>query len=202
MSESKRGIVSALLFAHCFCVALAWSANWSRSPLQDRMLNAFGIRSYLRLLNFDTPFVVDFPITQAQEYQDDHRLIVESPEGTVVAEYPSNLDTWRGGFRAERVRRFFGRFAALAQENEGEAISELFRTVAQETMATRNNLNVSAERPMVIRFLRLHPAELDAPPEATAEPVEVFIADVWRDESGTMRVNKRVAAGDAALVSP
>lgn len=200
MSESKRGIVSALLFAHCFCVALAWSANWSRSPLQDRVLNAAGVRTYLRLLNFDTPFVVDFPVTHAQEYQDDHRLIVESPEGTVVAEYPPSLDAWRGGFRSERMRRFFGRFAALVQENEGEAISELFRTIAQEAIATNPQLTVNAQRPMVIRFLRLHPPELDAPRDAVAEPMEAFIADVWRDESGTMRVNKRVAVGDAAQV--
>lgn len=202
IDESRRGLLSAVLFAHLFCLSIAWSANWSRSPLQDRLLSAPGIRQYLRWFNWDSPFVIDFPQTHALEHQDDHRMTIEAPEGTEIEEYPRAGRMWRGGFRAERLRNYLGRFSALAEDNEGEAVSELFRGVAQELLERKPELSATSQRPMVIRFQRLHPPALDAGPAAQAELMEVFVGDVWRDEQGVLRVNKRVAAGDAALVKP
>lgn len=201
MSESARGLWSAFILVHLLCVSVALSANWNRSPLQDRLLNAPGVRSYLRLFHWDSDFVIGFPLTHAMASEDNHRFVVDRVGGNPGFSYPDD-QVWPAGFRGQRIRNLFSRLAALAEQNDGELISEFARAVATNRMAEPKFVwGTDPTGRSVMRFERLSALPLDSADEITTGGVEeVFVGDVWRDEQGVVRVNKRVAREDAALV--
>ncbi len=205
LGETARSVCSVVICVHLFAVAVALSANLNRSPLQDRILNAKGFRSYLQLLHWDSPYLVGYQLTHAMEAEDNHRLVLEpiagaNGTGDPGVVYPGD-DLWRAGFRAQRVRNLLGRLAAYTEQDDGEALSEFVGAVHGSLRGSGSS--TSAVRMRVVRLERLTPLPLDAQLDGDREErQEVFVGDAWRDTAGIVRVNRRVDRTDAALVSP
>ncbi len=203
LGETARSLWSVAICAHLFAVAVALSANLNRSPLQDRILNAKGLRTYLQLLYWDSPYLVGYQLTHAMEAEDDHQLVLEPiavEGGPFRRVYPGLVYPdhrfWRGGFNAQRLRNLLGRLAAYAEQDDGEALSEFLGAVHGSLRGTGGLMRE-------VRLERLTPLPLDAQLDGDREErQEVFIGDAWRDMAGVVRVNRRVDRTDAALVSP
>ena len=89
----------------------------------------------------------------------------------------------------------------LAQKSQS-GVSEIFRAIGRSEIRTTSGVSPR----VVMRLERWRPPEFSLPgtsrEEKAAIAEEVFVADVWQDAQGVTRVNKRLAAGEAALVKP
>ena len=74
LSETTKSIVTLLLLIHLLCVFICLSANWSRSPLQTRLLQI--LAPYTQLLNIDLSFT-PYHLTHAQQYDVDNFIEIE-----------------------------------------------------------------------------------------------------------------------------
>ena len=69
-----RSVLSIVIFAHLFCVAVVLSSNLRRSALQSRLVKVFAI--YTQLLDFDPDFT-PYYYTFGRDVDNDARLVVD-----------------------------------------------------------------------------------------------------------------------------
>lgn len=197
-SPHGLGILSVFLFAHLCCVVIALFSNQYASVMQLRLIRT--ISPYTRTFGFDPLFVARFHLTHALDLEDDHQIQVENPAGEVIAAWPtSELGSmgWRGGFRFQRWKNLSQRMATYVVAENDSAIAELMQDVGRLTMSQFD------ESRFVVRLRRRPPLELNRQVATSdinrpAELEDVYVADVFRDEAGSIRVHKRVDTGEAA----
>ena len=188
-----RSVLSILIFAHLFCVAVVLSSNLRRSALQSRLVKIFA--GYTQLLDFDPDFT-PYYYTFGRDVDNDARLVVDlyadadlpardQPLLKTVT-LPAGGTNWLGD-----RRRYFAlaRIVALNSqpENENDELTgEIARAVGGRVMH-----EIGAKRAVVRCIQRLsQPLDLallnpgfprDNPLDARYELMP-YEADVWIDK--------------------
>ena len=204
-----RSVLSILIFAHLFCVAVVLSSNLRRSALQSRLVKIFA--GYTQLLDFDPDFT-PYYYTFGRDVDNDARLVVDlyadadlsardQPLVKTVT-LPDGGTNWLGD-----RRRYFAlaRIVALNSqpENENDELTgEVARAVGGRVM--REN---GAKRAVFRCIQRLsQPLDLsllnpgfppDNPLDARYELMP-YEADVWIDEDNQVQTLKRASRAEVA----
>jgi hypothetical protein len=204
-----RSILSILIFAHLFCVAVVLSSNLRRSALQSRLVKIFA--GYTQLLDFDPDFT-PYYYTFGRDIDGDARLVIDlyaDADLPVTAQplvktvtLPEGGSNWLGD-----RRRYFSlaRIMALNSqpENENDELtSEIAKAVGGRVMRENN-----AKRSVVRCIQRLtQPLDLsllnpgfppDNPTDARYDQMP-YEADVWIDEDNLVQVIKRASRAEVA----
>lgn len=198
--SNRRELGSLLLFVHLFCVLAGLFARESGAELAVRLTRVLG--PYLNFLNVPSQSASGFHLSHGMEFEDNHQFVLNvagdstTPIWIWPNEQTSRFDPF--GFRMQRWLNLTSRFAVLVSADGDEALAELARA------ATTHFLVETQPPSRRFEFLcrRLAPLERD-PSVAPPERFEViYTADVWLDEAGIVRVQKRVNAAEAAPVVP
>ncbi|MEQ8785504.1 MAG: hypothetical protein RIC55_04365 [Pirellulaceae bacterium] len=103
-----RAVASLLIFIHFFCVFVAMSANFNRSPLQVRVADTLSI--YTEPLNLEL-LAVPYHLTHADEPDVDHRLEI-LPQGKDPADSANWIVLPAGGVHGSDSSRRYQQIAA------------------------------------------------------------------------------------------
>jgi hypothetical protein len=204
-----RSLLSILIFAHLFCVAVVLSSNLRRSALQTRLVKIFA--GYTQLLDFDPDFT-PYYYTFGRDIDNDARLVVDlyaDADLPVTAQplvksitLPEGGSNWLGD-----RRRYFAlaRIMALNSqpENENDELTgEIAKAVGGRVMREHG-----AKRSVVRCIQRLsQPLDLsllnpgfprDNPLDARYELMP-YEADVWIDEDNQVQTLKRASRAEVA----
>jgi len=204
-SDAARSGLSLALFIYLFLVVMGLVGNESVSVLFNRMRQIPGLSAVSCLLNLDPQFRTGFHLTHAMDFEDDHQLAVEVPAQPARVWPPAKrgvLDP-RGGFQRQRWLTLTRRVGMMVANEDDQGVAELARTIATDIFAETD------AKQLVLSCRRYQPQDLMGPDDASLEPQEIqarfetiYTADVILDESGVVRVNKRVSSTDAAQVRP
>lgn len=196
------GLLSVLLFAHLFCILVALCGNWSRSPLEQRLLSA--LRPYLQLLNFD-PNMTPYQLTHATIDDVDHRL-EWLPKGANASEPAAWIavpaDGFRGSDRYKRLQRFAKTVAVLnAQENE-DLTAELARSAGAHALVQRKFTPAQVRvRRHLLQTWEASAGRGPGPrdPNAATYFETAYAANVLTDDAGNVDVIKVSGRSETAL---
>jgi hypothetical protein len=204
-----RSVLSILIFAHLFCVAVVLSSNLRRSALQTRLVKIFA--GYTQLLDFDPDFT-PYYYTFGRDIDNDARLVVDlyaDADLPVTAQplvktvtLPEGGSNWLGD-----RRRYFAlaRIVALNSQPENEN-DELTGEVAK-AVGGRVMREHGAKRSVVRCIQRLsQPLDLSLlnPGFPRDNPLDVryelmpYEADVWIDEDNQVQTLKRASRAEVA----
>jgi hypothetical protein len=171
-NPQSRPFASLAISIHLFCVLAVFTANYSRSGLQDRLLSL--LAPYTQLLNLDPNFI-PFYLTHGAPDDVDQRIEV-LPAGADAADDGNWLALsdrgFRGGERYQRYQRLASALGYFAERDEGAWIA---RGVAV------NFLVQAGVKPQQIRCRRHLPQELEAVSGGTPEQRDPFSAAYFRE---------------------
>lgn len=196
------GVLSVALFAHLFCILVAFSGNGPRSLLQVRLLAA--LRPYVQLLNFD-PNLTPYQLTHATIDDVDHRLEI-LPAGADAADDSAWIVLPGEGFRSldayKRQQRFAKAMAVLTEQENDELVAEFARSAGSFAL---QQLDVTPQQIRVRRHL-LQSWDASAGrgpgprnPHAAAYFETAYAANVLSDEAGNVDVIKISGRRETAL---
>jgi hypothetical protein len=191
-------VVSFVIGMYLIFLLASLLLNQAGSQLISRLATA-GIP--LSIVGLQTDFPLEFHFSQAMNFDDDHHFEVIIKD-EVVRRYPSattNETGIREGFRYDRFHRLAHQAAISVTEEDDATLSEMARGIGE--FAASQGVG---ER-MVVRLVGHTPYDWrQQPPQPLAESLDpefystIYEADVWRAESGSMNVHKRVVAAEAA----
>lgn len=192
-----RSLVSLAVVLHLICVAFVYSANLNASRLQQRLAGIFAPST--QLLHLD-PGGARLQFTDGSQDSDDH-LIVVAPklsDGSIgeadAVRIPADESRW-----GAQHRRLFALAsdAAVYGEQREDMAAILAQSIGESVMQQKQLEHV------VVRVLHqgAEPLYDDIDPEERSSDFTIYEAEVWRDEDGVIRTQKRASGLGAAPTS-
>lgn len=192
-----RSFVSLALVLHLLCVAFVYSANVNPSQLQVRLAGIFA--PYTQLLHLD-PGGVRLQLTDGSQDSDDHLILVlpKRSDGTIDEDAAVRLPDTENRFSLAR-RRLLALTSDVAAYGEGR--EDLAALIAQSI--GENVMQHQQLEHVVVRVVRqgTEPLYDDMEPDERSSDFTAYEAEVWRDEDGVIRTQKRAVGLGAAPTS-
>jgi hypothetical protein len=190
-----RSIVSLLIVLHLLSVAFVYSANVNPSRLQQRL--AVVLAPYTQLLHLD-PGGARLQFTDGTEQADDHALVIvpKRSDGTLDEAQAVRLTESTSGLGDQRRRLLvLGSDMASFAATENEQLLGLFsRSLAASVMRDQGFSHVIVR----LEHLGRTPLYDDLDEQERPRQYHVFEAEVWFDDEGQLRMQKRPTPLQAA----
>lgn len=192
-----RSFVSLAIVLHLLCVGFVYSANVNPSQLQVRLAGIFA--PYTQLLHLD-PGGVRLQLTDGSQDSDDHLILVlpKRSDGTIDEAAAVRFPDTENRFSLAR-RRLLALTSDVAVYGEGrEDLAALLAQSMGENVMQQQQLEH-----VVVRVVHqgAEPLYDDSEPDERSTDYTVYEAEVWRDEDGVIRTQKRAVGLGAAPTS-